>query len=74
MYMKKEDYIALGKWVKDNSYLQIPANKVDDYFVQLEKMQAEVDKLKKQVKILEKEAGQTLTTLSKALHPDRRSY
>lgn len=42
MLMKKEDYIASGKWVKDHSYLQIPINEVDDYFKQLGQLQAEL--------------------------------
>ena len=43
MIMKKEDYIALGKWVKGNSYLQIPAEKVDEYFEQLERLQSDLE-------------------------------
>ncbi len=46
MLMKEADYIALGKWIKDNSYLQIPANAVGDYFKQLKELQAENEELR----------------------------
>jgi len=62
MFSRKDHYIAFGKWVKKNSYLQIPADHVEEYF-------DEVDKLRKQLRKVRKKNLELRKQLKQALKP-----
>ncbi len=52
MFMKTEDYIAMGEWVENHSYLRIPSKHVTKYFAEIEQLQEENERLKKKIEVV----------------------
>ena len=51
MIMDKKHWLSLGKWINENSVFHIPKDKVDEYFGQIDKLQAENKRLREALEL-----------------------